>query len=83
MPNVIKNPVKVIRAHCIDCSGGSSNEADNCPCENCNLWPWRKGKNPYREKRVLTEEQLIAARERIAKMNATRKSSNSESSTIN
>jgi len=59
---VIKNPVKVIRAHCIDCSGGSPTEADNCSCVNCNLWPWRKGKNPYRKE--MTEEQKVALRER-------------------
>lgn len=58
----ITNPVKIIRAHCIDCSGGSQSEADNCPCENCYLWPWRKGRNPYRKQ--LTEEQKAERREK-------------------
>lgn len=64
----ITNPVKVIRAHCIDCSGGSQSEADNCPCESCCLWPWRLGKNPYKAKRELTEEQKQVLRERLQKM---------------
>lgn len=63
----ITNPVKVIRAYCIDCSGGSQTEADNCPCESCYLWLWRKGKNPYKVKRELTPEQREVLIERLAK----------------
>jgi hypothetical protein len=51
------NPVKAIRAYCLDCAGDSPNEVKLCPCTDCALYPFRFGKNPYRKKRVLTEEQ--------------------------
>jgi len=63
----IKNPVKAIRAFCIDCCGGSYNEVKLCTAPNCALYPFRLGKNPYRTKREMTEEQRIAAAERLAK----------------
>ena len=67
-----RNPVKVIRNKCLDCCGGSSKEVELCPIETCPLWRWRFGKNPYREKRELTDEQKAAVRERMAKLNASR-----------
>ena len=63
----IKNPVKAIRAFCIDCCGGSSNEVKLCTAPKCALYPFRLGKNPYRTKREMTEEQRAAAAERLAK----------------
>ncbi len=48
------SPIKAIRANCLDCCCGSSNEVKLCPIESCPLYPYRLGKNPYRE---LTEEQ--------------------------
>ena len=59
------NPVKVIREKCLDCSCGSANEVKPCTAERCPLWPWRMGKNPYRNARVLTDEQKAAMRERL------------------
>lgn len=63
----IKNPVKAIRAFCIDCCGGSPNEVKLCTAPNCVLYPFRFGKNPYRTKRELTEEQKAVAAERLAR----------------
>lgn len=51
------NPVKAIRAYCLDCAGDSPNEVKLCPCVDCALYPFRFGKNPYRKKRILTDEQ--------------------------
>ena len=65
--NEIKNPVKAIRAFCIDCCGGSSNEVKLCTALHCVLYPFRLGKNPFRTKRTMTEEQRAAATERLAK----------------
>ena len=59
------SPLKAIKLHCIDCSGGSYNEAKLCPAEDCDLHPFRLGKNPFRKKRELTEEQRSAAAERL------------------
>ena len=61
------NPVKVIRLKCLDCCCGSSDEVKVCPCEDCPLWPFRFGKNPYRRKTEMTEEQKEAKRQALAK----------------
>ena len=63
----IKSPVKAIRAFCLDCCGGNSNEVKNCTSSICQLKPFRFGKNPY-TKRQLTPEQRAAAAERMRKM---------------
>ena len=62
----IRNPVKAIRAFCLDCCGGSSAEVADCTSRICPLKPFRFGKNPYRTKRELTEEQRKAAAQRLA-----------------
>ena len=58
------NPVKAIRAKCLDCCCDQANEVKLCPVEDCPLWPFRFGKNPYRT-RVLTPEQKEAAAQRL------------------
>lgn len=62
----ITSPLKAIRAHCLECAG-TTNEVSLCPIEGCPLYPFRFGKNPFRQKREMTEEQRIAAVERLAK----------------
>lgn len=61
------NPVKAIRLKCLDCSGGSSGEVEKCPITNCPLYPFRFGKNPFRTKRELTEEQKEILLEKLKK----------------
>lgn len=56
MPD-ITNPVKAIRAKCLECGDGTIVEVKECPITRCPLYPFRFGKNPYRTPRVLTEEQ--------------------------
>lgn len=63
----IRSPVKATRAFCIECCGGSVNEVKLCTAPKCALYPFRFGKNPYREKREYTEEERQAMRERLAK----------------
>lgn len=69
----ITNPVKAIRAFCLECCGDNRNDVRDCTAPNCALYPFRMGKNPYRTKRELSDEQkekmaniLKAARERKA-----------------
>lgn len=62
-----KSPMKAIRANCLHCCCGSSNEVARCGCKNCPIWPFRLGRNPYRQKRVLSEAQLESIRKRFAK----------------
>lgn len=38
---------KVIRKHCIECSGGVESEVRKCPATSCELWPYRMKKNPF------------------------------------
>jgi len=59
-------PMKAIRAKCLDCNS-TAHEVKLCPCTDCALWPFRLGKNPN-IKRVMSEEQKQASRERMAKM---------------
>jgi hypothetical protein len=61
----IKSPIKAIRAKCLDCCGGSSNEVKLCPATECPIYAFRFGRNPYRTVRVMTEEQKAAASERL------------------
>lgn len=40
-------PMKAIRAKCLDCCCGSSEEVKLCPCEDCPLHEYRFGHKPY------------------------------------
>ena len=44
------SPIKAIRLKCLDCCCGQRVEVNLCPCEDCPLWPFRFGKNPYSNK---------------------------------
>lgn len=59
------NPVKAIREKCLDCCNGSTLEVKECTCENCPIYPFRLGKNPFRQKRELTEEQKKEVGDRL------------------
>ena len=59
--------LKAVRLKCLDCSCGSAHEVSLCPIENCPLFPFRFGKNPFRAKREMTDEQKAAAKERLAR----------------
>ncbi|MDP6876851.1 MAG: hypothetical protein QF521_25330, partial [Alphaproteobacteria bacterium] len=39
---------KAVRRFCIECSGGSMDEARKCVAVDCVLWPFRMGTNPWR-----------------------------------
>lgn len=47
-----ESPIGAIRAHCIQCSGGSKREAGQCTATTCPLWPMRFGKNPFHARRA-------------------------------
>lgn len=64
MDSEIKSPVKAIRAFCLECVGNSSHEVNQCPAVNCQLYPFRFGKNPYL-KREYTDEQRQALADRL------------------
>ena len=58
------NVLRAIRLKCYDCSCYQSNEVRECIVNNCPLYPFRLGKNPFRKKE-LTEEKRNELRERF------------------
>ena len=60
-----KNPLKALRARCLDCCCGSATEVRKCVSIDCPSWPFRLGKNPFRQKRILTEEQRRQMADRL------------------
>ena len=60
------NPMKAIRAKCLDCCGDSAHEVKACPCSACPLYPFRLGKNPYRKAREYSPEELVALKARLS-----------------
>ena len=60
-------PLVAIRSKCIDCCGGSESEVRKCVAVSCALWPFRMRKNPWLEKRVMSEERKVAARKHLQK----------------
>ena len=44
-----QTPLKAIRHHCIDCSGGSTKDVRNCIITDCPLYIYRMGTNPRRK----------------------------------
>ena len=59
------NPIKRIREYCIQCVADQPKEVELCPITDCPLYDFRFGKNPFRAKRELTEEQKEAFRSRV------------------
>ena len=62
----ITSPVKAIRAKCKDCMCDQINEIKSCPIEDCPLYPFRFGKNPFAKKREYSDEQKQIMAERLA-----------------
>lgn len=62
----ITSPLKAIKAFCIECNCGQASEVPRCPCTDCPLYEFRRGKNPYLKKE-LTEEQRKQFAERLSR----------------
>lgn len=58
--------LKAIRAKCLDCCADMPSEVRECQIESCALHPFRMGRNPFRKKRELTDEQRQALADRLA-----------------
>lgn len=62
-------PVKAIRAMCIECMGGRGNKGfkkliETCGSDECALYDFRFGENPYRSKMSLSSEDRKARSDR-------------------
>ena len=59
------NPLRAIKLKCLDCSTYNINEIKECPVKKCPLYPFRLGKNPFRKKKELSEEERNKLSERM------------------
>jgi hypothetical protein len=64
------SPIDAIRAKCLDCCGGSTNEVRRCVAVICPNWPFRTGQNPWRA--PPSQAQREASRRNAARMHAER-----------
>ena len=64
--------LKAIRAKCMDCCAGHTQLVAECHIESCALHPFRMGKNPFRAKREMTDEQREAAADRLRRARESR-----------
>ena len=53
-----QNPLKALRARCLDCVCGQPLEIRKCTATDCPSWPFRMNSNPFRRKPQLSEEEL-------------------------
>ena len=60
-----KNPLKALRARCLDCCCGQPSEVRKCTAIECPSWPFRMGVNPFRKKRQLSDETKAAMASRL------------------
>ena len=56
----ITNPLRAIRAFCLECMGGSADGVRECTAPNCWLYSYRLGRNPFRAAK--SDKQMEAAR---------------------
>jgi hypothetical protein len=64
-----KNPLKALRARCLDCCCDQPSEVRKCVSVECPNWPFRMGANPYRQKRTLSPEHKERMVERLTGAN--------------
>ncbi len=65
-----RNPIRAIRRHCLNCSGGSPIAVEECPSATCALWAFRMGENPYRA--PATQKQKAQALKNLSAARAVR-----------
>lgn len=55
-------PIKAIRAKCLDCCCWQKSEVKLCPVQDCALYPYRMGHNPYikRKSKSRIDETMLA-----------------------
>jgi hypothetical protein len=64
------SPLRAIRAHCLDCCGGSAQEVAKCMALNCPSWAFRMGTNPHRKRPSDEHRQAMQERgRRLARAN--------------
>lgn len=73
---VTEKPLKHLAAEIEKCHEGALRGAEmalhSARTVACPSWPFRMGTNPFRERRVMTEEQRQAAAERLERARASK-----------
>jgi hypothetical protein len=59
----------------MECSCGQTSEVKECPIVKCPLYPFRFGKNPYRQRREMSEEQKQVLADRLKEARNSRSNS--------
>jgi len=60
--------LKAIKLHCrSNCCCDDMDHWKTCENSDCQLHPFRMGKNPFRKKRTMTDEQRQATADRLKK----------------
>lgn len=72
MKNMKITPLKAIYANCKKCALKGGGSPAKCESKECDLYPFRMGKNPFLSD-GLTEEQKEARRERMRKASQMRR----------
>lgn len=75
------NPVKAIREFCLECSGDSYAEVRDCPRMACPLYAFRLGKNPYRQRKEMTEDEKRVLADRLREARKSHSSNAEENGT--
>lgn len=50
---------KIIRKKCLDCCGFQASEVRKCVSTDCDLWPYRMGKDPFKSAQCKARGQVI------------------------
>ena len=66
-----KNPIKVIKQFCSHCMGWQPSLVEGCTAPECPLFPWRRGKNPYRKPK--TDKAIAQAKSQLVRLNLRKK----------
>ena len=65
--------IQAIRAYCIGCMCDDKSEVKNCPVTDCELYPFRLGRNPNYKGRELSDEERAKRAEQMREMQRKKK----------
>ena len=57
-----QNPLRALRARCLDCCCGDASEVRKCVAVDCPSWPFRIARNPFRKRVQLSAEEKLRRR---------------------
>ena len=73
--------IQAIKAYCLGCMCGSKSEVTLCPVTDCELYPFRLGRNPNYKGRQLTDEEREKRAEQMREMQRKKREAEEQSTT--